>query len=173
MIDIGGNAPLEVVKKNPKTVVTGSGSKWRAEAIFNVIKSKPTVVESQSINLKKAENLRKKADGMEKKFREMTRDEQVRPKAFRRILYKLADAHENGTIPDVLKKISSVSDLELFEYKRVPTLQRTGPYPASLSEAEKAKQEKAIKAYARLGVTNDWQFNKVRHELERMGGTRV
>jgi hypothetical protein len=37
-IDIGGNCPFTVIKKNRKTVVTESGSKWTAAEIFKVIK---------------------------------------------------------------------------------------------------------------------------------------
>lgn len=38
LIDIGGNAPIRVIKKNKKTVVTDGGSKWEAHEICGVIK---------------------------------------------------------------------------------------------------------------------------------------
>lgn len=42
LVDIGGNSPVEVVKKNPKTIVTPLGSKYRANEIFGVTKPKAT-----------------------------------------------------------------------------------------------------------------------------------
>lgn len=41
-IDIGGNSPIEVVKKNKVTVVTNLGSKYRKEDIAKVIKKEKT-----------------------------------------------------------------------------------------------------------------------------------
>lgn len=39
MIDIGGNAPLTVIKKNAKSVITEGGTKWTASEIGKVIKA--------------------------------------------------------------------------------------------------------------------------------------
>lgn len=38
LIDVGGNSMLRVIKKNKKTVVTDSGSKWTAYEICGVVK---------------------------------------------------------------------------------------------------------------------------------------
>jgi len=38
-IDIGGNVPLKVIKKNKSTVVTEGGSKWNVREIEELIKS--------------------------------------------------------------------------------------------------------------------------------------
>ncbi|KKN83522.1 hypothetical protein LCGC14_0297600 [marine sediment metagenome] len=49
LIDVGGNTPLRVIKKNRKTVITDGGSKWGPREIVGVTKKEVPVAEPKPV----------------------------------------------------------------------------------------------------------------------------
>jgi len=135
-IDVGGNNLLTVTKKNRKSVVTQGGSKWSANEIGKVIKNKAEAKQQeqqkQKPDTKKIQKLRKTAQAMDKQIDAKLNPAvaQQNPTARRasiasnmeaegrklqkvqRTLNELAQMHEDGSIPEHLKNISTKAEVE-------------------------------------------------------------
>ena len=154
-VDIGGNAPVTVAKKNKKSIVTDSGAKWTISEVTGIhdnskIESLLEQVEKESLTTGKDQTkestkakantvlvntLRSQAKNLDKqieaKKNPAVASQNVTPRRAsiaasmyaegerleqqQQILYKLADLHESGEMPESLSKINARTQIEQLE----------------------------------------------------------